>query len=201
MSLFEHDLTDADYESLLARLMPRGKLLSVVLTGATDGLSLVVGALANELVIAHNRIRDLLDESDPSTTTELLDAWERNLSLPDPTDPNPPTSTADRQALAHAKLIGRGGTQLSTLLDVIEAAGYDNVEVQQPVLFRPGFSTTDSRVYDESWMPVWYVWRATTPAQGWERLIALLDRIKHSWTEVRAIDGLRANEVAYPTSS
>lgn len=200
MSLFDTDLDGDDYGDLLGRLLPRGKILSVMLTGTADGLSLTVGALGLELARVHNRLRALLDESDPRSAVEMLDAWERNLQLPDPTDPAPPTVEADRQALAHAKLIGRGGTQLLTLDDVIAAAGYTGVEVQQPAPFRVGFSTTDSRVYDEPWMPVWYVWASTTPAQGWDRLIALLNRIKHSWTEVRAIDGTRANEVTYPTS-
>jgi uncharacterized protein YmfQ (DUF2313 family) len=197
MSFFEK-VTNAAYSSLLGRLSPRGKAWTF--TRAQTGLRLFFDAMGEELARAHNRLIDLIDESDPRTTTELIDGWERNLGLPDSCDPSPPTTLADRRAAAHAKLIARGGSQPGILYDVIEAAGYDSTEIQLGAMFRADESAVDERLYDdEAWAFVWFVWRATTPSQGWERLQCLLDRIKPSHTIVNLIDGLRANEVTYPT--
>lgn len=197
MSFFTTPVTANEYADLLGRLLPRGKAWATLLQA--NGLTLTVKALSYELARAHNRFLDLLDESDPRTTTELIDAWERVLGLPDPCDLSPPTTLADRRDAAFAALIARGGTQLSILCDVIAAAGYDTFEIQQPILLRGDIGKSDQRVYDDEWASFWYVWRLTTPPQGWERLQCLLDRLKHSWTSVVLIDGLRANEVALPT--
>lgn len=191
------DLTADDYAELLARLLPRGKAWAVV--AAANGLTLTVDGMSPELALAHNRLLDLLDESDMRTAVELLPGWERVLNLPDPCDPSPPVTTADRQATAHARFIARGGTQLQTLCDIAEAAGYIDVEFQQTDLFTPDVSTADSQVYDEEWSTFWYVWALVTPPQGWNSLLCLLDRIAPSYSVVQAIDGLKANEVSLPT--
>ena len=129
----------------------------------------------------------------------MLGGWERVLGLPDPCDPSPPTTITDRQAAAFARFIARGGTQLALLLEIATAAGYDGIEYQQTALFMPDVSTADERLYDEEWSFYWYVWRLTTPPQGWDGLLCLLERIAPSYSVVQAIDGLRANEVSLPT--
>ena len=196
MSFFA-DLANTDYANLMSRLMPRGKAMAIITT--ETGLKLSFRAYGEELARVHNRLLDLIEESDPRTTTELIDGWERVLGLPDPCDPSPPTTLADRRLAAHAKFIARGGSQKGILMQVIAAAGYDGTDIQLPELFRADESASDERGYDDTWVWVWFVWRATTPPQGWTRLQCLLDRIKPSHTSANLIDGLEANEVALPT--
>ena len=190
-------LSAGAYADMLARLLPRGRAWSV--TDPASGLSLTLDGLAEELSRLHGRLVGLIAESDPRTTVDMLDAWERVLGLPDPCNPSPPTTTADRQATAYARFIARGGTQLAILLEIATAAGYDAIEYQQTELFTPDISTADARLYDEEWSFFWYVWRLTTPPQGWEGLLCLLERIAPAYSVVQAIDGLKANEVALPT--
>ena len=198
MKKFFEKVSNADYSNLLGRLSPRGKAWTLTL--AQTGLRLFFDAMGEELARINGRLLDLIEESDPTTTTELAPGWERNFGLPDPCDPSPPVTLADRRQAIHAKVIARGGSQPGLLSDVIEAAGYDSTEIQLGAMFRTDESASDERLYDdEDWAFVWFVWRLTTPTQGWERLQCLLDRIKPSHTIVNLIDGLEANEVTLPT--
>lgn len=198
MSNFFERVSNLDYSRLLHRVSPRGKAWAR--TVAAFGLKLFYNAMGEELARLNARLLDLLEESDPRTTTELIDGWERNLDLPDVCDPTPPTTLADRREAVTVKLIARGGSQAGLLAVVISAAGYDSTEIQLGTMFRADTSASDERAYDdEDWAFVWFVWRLTTPSQGWARLQCLLDRIKPSPSLVNLIDGLRANEVTLPT--
>lgn len=192
MGFFE-TLAGSDYADAMRRHLPRGKIWRAI--SAAFGIAQVNDGLGPELSRAHNRLLDVLEEADPQTTTELLPGWERILDLPDPCDPSPPVTIADRRLLAHAKLIARGGLQKPIIQQVILAAGYDSTEIQIPTLFRADESASGERLYDDTYALVWFVWRATTPAQGWERLQCVLDDINFSFSDVGLIDGLRANEV------
>lgn len=196
---FSTRLDAESYAGLLRRLLPRGKIWSV--DHPLSGLRAFLLGIGAEPARAHNRLLDVLEEADPSTTDDLIDDWERILGLPDPTDPSPPVTLADRRAVAHAKFIARGGMQPQNIYDIAQAAGYESdIEVQVPTLFRADESASDERSYDwDSWTFVWYVWRENPPALGWDRLLALLNIVKHANTIVIAIDGLRVDEVATPT--
>lgn len=197
MSFFQR-VTNLDFQRLLSRLSPRGKAWAA--TGAATGLQLFYRAMGEELARINDQLLDVIEESDPRTTTELVDGWERVLGLPDPCDPSPPTLLADRREAIHARLIARGGSQPGLVADVISAAGYDATEIELGAMFRVDESGVDERLYDdEAWAFVWFVWRLTTPVQGWARLQCLLDRIKPSASIVSLIDGLHANEVTFPT--
>jgi len=187
------------YRDLVARLGPRGKIWRAFDT--SSGLYQTEDGYGPGLAFIHGRILDVLDEADPRTTDELIDDWERILGLPDPDDPTPPATLAERRQAAHATLIARRGTQPQILYDIAQAYGYESdVEIQVPTLFRADESASDERAYDwDRWTFVWYVWRLTTPALGWARLLARFNKIKPANTIVIAIDGLRADEVATPT--
>ena len=121
--LFAGRLADTDYRDLLARLLPRGKVWA--LGDLTGGLALTLLGFGAELARVHNRFLDILEEADPRTTTELIDDWERILDLPDPDDPAPPTTLADRCAVAHARMIAKGGMQPYNVWAIAVAAGYE----------------------------------------------------------------------------
>jgi len=196
---FADRLAAVDYAELLGRLIPRGKAWDT--RDPASGLTLTLAGLSPQLATVHNRLLDILEEADPRTTSELIDGWERVLGLPDPDDPSPPTLLVDRIASVLSRFLARGGTQPQILYDAAIALGYEtDIEIQVPTLFRADESASDERAYDwDSWSFVWYVWRLTAPALGWDRLLALFNNIKPANTIAIAIDGLRANEVATPT--
>lgn len=190
--------TSSDYVGALSRDAPRGKIWALV-DYVTGGIAQTFSGVAEELARIHARFLAVLEEADPSTAVEMLDAWERVLGLPEPEDPSPPTVAADRQALASAKLIARGGSQPGLLSDVIENAAYTGVALELPTLLRADEGRSDDRAYDGDYVWIVYVWRATTPAAGWARLEALLNRIKPAHCLFVTIDGLHADEVTTPT--
>ncbi len=192
-------LAGADYAALLGRLLPRGRAWNP----DDPGLAGTLAGLGEELARVHNRLLDLLDEGDVETATELLDGWDRVFDMPDPCDPSPAVTVADRRVALHAKLVGRGGSQPALVRAAIEALGYASFEIQIPTLFRTDESATDERLYDLEWTPICYVWAATTPSIGWDRLLCFYATgarpAKPAHSLVIAIDGLRADEVTTPT--
>lgn len=91
--------------------------------------------LAAEFARVDDRVSiDLLDvEADPRTAAETLPDWERVLGLPDPEVDPPPTTLAERRAIAHARWIARGaewgGSSRPFLLRVLGALGYAEADV------------------------------------------------------------------------
>jgi uncharacterized protein YmfQ (DUF2313 family) len=192
--------TSDDYAALLLALLPPGRAH----TAEDQGLSEALAGFGVEWARVEGRLLDLIEELDPTTATELLDAWERNFGLPDSCDPSPPVTDADRRDALKARLIARNGSQPAIIREVINAAGYDGlgIEIQIANLFRVDTSRVDERLYDNGWANVWWIWAASTPPQGWTRLECLFSTgdkpLKPSHSTVFFIDGLRANEVTYP---
>lgn len=65
------------YARMLAALLPPGRLWSLI----GDLISDVLLACADELARVHARVLDLLNEVDPTTATELLPEYERELDV------------------------------------------------------------------------------------------------------------------------
>lgn len=81
--------TAREYASALFALLPPGKLWRVV---ATKLYQFWLGC-ADELVRVHDRVADMLNETDPTTAVELLPEYEADLAIA------PPAATvAERQA-------------------------------------------------------------------------------------------------------
>lgn len=192
--------TGADYADLLLRHLPPGRAYSRHDEGLNDALA----GYGIEWARVEERLLALINELDPTTATELLDAWERVFELPDPCDPNPPTTDAGRRELLKAKLVGRGGSQPAIIREVINAAGYAGlgIEIQIATLFRVDESAVDERLYDDTWTHAWWIWALVEPPQGFDQLECLFSTgdnpLKPSHSNVIFIDGLRANEVSLP---
>lgn len=75
---------------------------------------------------------DLVEESDPRTTDELLSDWERALGLPDECLPDPET-TAERRTLVTARAVGVGGGTPDHLRALLREAGFETVQVVEQV--------------------------------------------------------------------
>lgn len=136
----------ADYEALIAALMPRGPAWA-------DGDALFT-APADEWARAHNRAYGLLAESDPRTTAALLPDWERVAGLPDPcvTDAQ---STEQRRAALVARLTQVGGQSRTYFIGLAEALGYPGAAVTE---FGPATcnGNCNDAVFSEAWR---YAWR------------------------------------------
>lgn len=108
-----------DYKRVLYALMPPGP--------AFESSDLLLDGLAAEFARCHNRIVDIVKESDPRTTTELLDAWETDAGLPDPCDGifEVETPLSERQRILCAKLLSTGGQNAAYYKQVAKELGYD----------------------------------------------------------------------------
>jgi uncharacterized protein YmfQ (DUF2313 family) len=125
--------TAPDYQHLQQRLLPRGLIWLAALSPRLHALLL---GMAAELSRVHNRKLDLLDEMDPRTTTDMIDAWERALGLPDPCVQPPPSTLAERREAAHAKYIASGGQSRAYFIALALTALGLTITIEEPRPFR-----------------------------------------------------------------
>lgn len=162
------DATAAHYQAALGRLLPRGRVWAWEGTRLGD---LLLG-LAAELARAHNRLLELLDEADPRSADELLDAWAEALALPGECGGELPTDPDELRALVHGAFIASGGNSPAYFIAVADAIGLTITITEDTEPLRVGFLVGD-RVYGLGWAFVWKV-IAPTAASG-TRTAALLE--------------------------
>ena len=102
---------------------------------------------------------NLLVDSFPPLTRELLPEWELTLGLPDECTPLNPT-VAQRVAAVAAKIVGRGGQSITYFIAVALALGF-TITVQEFAPFRAGISHAGDPDYGEAWA---HTWRIHAPA-------------------------------------
>lgn len=113
-------MTTDDYLAQLQALLPQGPAWPRD-TGAT--LTKLLQAMADELARVDSRAAQLIDETDPRTTTELLADWERAAGLPD-TCVTAAQTTAQRRAALHARLTTLGGQSAAYFVALAASLGY-----------------------------------------------------------------------------
>lgn len=113
-------MTAEEYRSQLQALLPSGAAWPRE-PGAI--LTKTLHAVADELARVDVRADDLLTESDPRSTFELLGDWERAFGLPAACVPAGQTTTERRSALA-AKVAALGGQSRAYFLELANAIGY-----------------------------------------------------------------------------
>lgn len=113
-------MTGAQYAQELRALLPPGKALDDrgdgVLTQLLDGLAV-------ELARVDASASNLIDESIPNTTLQLLPDWERVCDLPDDCTPAGQSITARRQAVV-ARFLGNGTPSIPYLEEIAAQLGY-----------------------------------------------------------------------------
>ncbi len=109
-----------DYLSQLQALLPPGPAWT---RDAEATLTKLLNAWADELARVDGRAAQLIDETDPRTTTELLADWERVAGLPDPCVGADQT-TVQRRAALHAKLTTLGGQSAAYFIAQGAGLGY-----------------------------------------------------------------------------
>ena len=113
-------MTTDDYLAQLQALLPQGPAWPRD-AGAT--LTKLLRAMADELARVDSRAGQLIDETDPRTTNELLADWKRVAGLPD-SCVTAAQSTAQRRAALHAKLTTLGGQSTAYFIALAASLGY-----------------------------------------------------------------------------
>jgi len=195
----------------LCRLLPPGKLFRPRPEALCKRL---LEAQADELFRVSERGIDVLTESDPRLTDELLADFERNWGLPEQCEPDPFSLTAEqRRAALLRKMRSQGvGSSPTEIVSAAASLGFlISIQTYQPM--RAGGSVPDggSRAGDAltqnsaGWAHVWTVsapldtvrefkagqGRCNEPLRVWgnEILECMLETIKPSHTRVTFVYG------------
>jgi uncharacterized protein YmfQ (DUF2313 family) len=145
-------LTRDDYRRQLHALAPPGAALPDALDSQWQQL---LDALAAVLGEVDSRAEDLLRESDPRRTAELLTDWERVVALPGPCDALAPTLQERRNQLV-AKLTSIGGQSRAYFIGLAAALGYE-ITITEFNPFRAGFSHAGDSLTNDTWLHWWMV--------------------------------------------
>lgn len=144
------------YRELLERLLPPGVVWRRAASGEVgrwlDGFAYELGRRL------HPRIRQLVDEADPRTTTEMLAAWERNAGLPDDCAPAGQT-LVERRAALWAKIAARGGQSPGYFVGVALALGL-TITISEFDPFVVGSACGDL-IGGDAWQ---FAWQVNAPA-------------------------------------
>jgi uncharacterized protein YmfQ (DUF2313 family) len=141
-----------DYLWQFQRLLPRGRIWhrGWGTVQAEDILTLLP-----QTVRLNQRAIDVLRETFPCSTLELLPEWEASLGLPDPCI-GPLDTTQERQAAVCLKFTARGGQSADYFIRLAASIGY-TITI---TTFRPFYASegrVDEPLYDEQWAYVWQV--------------------------------------------
>ena len=139
-----------DYGRQLQALLPPGPAWEADLDPFHEQL---LGTGGVGLAGVHGRADDLMRESDPRTTYELLARWESVLGLPDECT-LPGATLAERRAAVVAKFLAQGGMSRSYYIGVAEGLGYPGATITE---FRPMTceSACDAGLDPDPWSSVW----------------------------------------------
>lgn len=120
-------VSQSDYLTQLQQLLPPG----IAFTRESDRtLTRLLSAFADELYRVDLRSLDLMIETDPRTTIEMLADWERVAGLPDPCALSAQTLEQRRSALV-SKLTMTGGQTKQYFIDLAESLGYPGTTIDE----------------------------------------------------------------------
>lgn len=140
------------YIALLQDLLPRGFAWP---RQASTNMESLLGAFAVELERGDARVDDMLRESYPLTSSELLEDWERVLGLPEPCA-GAPTGLEARRIAAHEKLSRKGGQSPQYFIDLAAQYGF-TITISEYSQFRAGINSAGDPVYGDAWAYTWVV--------------------------------------------
>lgn len=142
----------AQYLRMLLSLLPGG--LAWPRESDTTAYN-VADAMAQELQRIDSRVQDLLRQSDPRTTTELLSDWERVVGIPDECS-GVSTSLQARRNEVVARLTGGGSLSRQFFIDFAAYLGFE-IEIYEYRPFRAGLSCAGDPLSNGDWIFVWEV--------------------------------------------
>jgi uncharacterized protein YmfQ (DUF2313 family) len=138
------------YLQMLRKLLPKGKAFRQ----AEDALLVkLLQGMADEFVRVDDRAEALILESDPRTTYELLEDWERICGLPDDCTGLAPT-IAERRAQVVARLILRGSQSRAFLAELASKLGYSitATDLEEFAEFKAGISRAGDSLTNGEWV-------------------------------------------------
>lgn len=143
---------ESDYLAALQATLPRGRAWphdpDATMTQLLAGFALSQGRVGA-------REAELLTDSFPATTVELLPEWEESLGLPDPClGQNPLTSV--RQAQVVARLTLPGG-QTIAFFEALALQLGGSITVTEYAPFRWGIDHWGAPFYSAAWADIWLV--------------------------------------------
>ena len=115
----------------------------------------VATALSKELERIDTRASDLLRESDPRTTSELIGDWERVLGLPDECSGDTPT-LQDRRDQVVARLTDGGSINRQYYIDLAASLGF-TVTIFEYRPFLAGRGRAGDAISNGLWIFVWQI--------------------------------------------
>jgi uncharacterized protein YmfQ (DUF2313 family) len=153
----------ASYSRQLRQLLPSGAAFQIEKDGT---ITKVLTAIANELARVDARAKTLIEEWDPNTTLEMLEDWERILSLPDSCVSVISDAIADRRAAIVSKLTTRGGQSRQFYIDLCAALGL-TVTITEFKVCKSGRARSGDRCYGSPWAYAWLVNLPLSAANHW----------------------------------
>jgi uncharacterized protein YmfQ (DUF2313 family) len=145
--------TAAEYLWQFQRLLPRGRIWQRG-WGTVQAAQLLT--LMPSWVRLHARADNLLVDSFPCSTVELLPEWEATLGLPDPCVQPPLATIQQRTAAVCAKFAARGGSSREYFIHLAASLGYQIV-IQTFAPFRTGLSRAGQPLNGEDWAFAWRI--------------------------------------------
>ncbi len=145
----------------LQSLLPRGAVWPRD-PDATQTQTLLGLTQANARLSA--RANDLLSESNPATTVELLPEWESTLGLPDPEIGQLPTIQSRRAAVV-SKISNSGGQSAAYFINQAAQLGY-SITINNNAPFRVGQSNVGQPLGLTDWF---FTWSINTPSNAIHR--------------------------------
>jgi uncharacterized protein YmfQ (DUF2313 family) len=138
--------TREQFREQILKLIPRG------MAWPREKFTLIYAwayGIANEFFRVDGRAKDLLEEGDPRTTTELLEEWEAVVGIPDECQPVALTLERRRGDVL-ARLTARGGIDKQFYIDYAASLGFD-ITIYEYRPFRAGISRAGDPVNDMTW--------------------------------------------------
>lgn len=167
-----------DYAEALTKLLPTGQAWP---RDSKSVIMRVVRGLAQVFGFVDGRAADLLErESDPRTTLEMLEDWERNWGLPDPCFTGIPQTIADRRRVLVFKMTLLGAQSRAFFIQVCAWLGY-TAHIREWAPFMFGVSefgdTRTTRLTDD---PTHYRWEIGAPEMRFYWTVKV-DQMRLTW--------------------
>lgn len=144
--------TLTDYLQQIKQLLPRGPLWSGLVED--DTFQAYLEGEVEEKRRIHNRAFNLINETDPRTTYELLPEWEQFAGLPDNCLGELGTLEQRQQSL-HTKLTTIGGQSRQYYIDLAATLGY-SITITEFDQFSVN-DTVDESINGQDWEFAWQV--------------------------------------------
>jgi uncharacterized protein YmfQ (DUF2313 family) len=135
------------------RLLPRGRIWHRG-WGTVEAQDLLT--LMPQWVRLHARANNLIDDSFPCSTVELLPEWEATLGLPDPCVQPPLDTLQERTAAVCAKFVARGGSSREYFIHLAASLGFQ-IQIIQYAPFRVGLSRVGDPLNGPDWAFAWKI--------------------------------------------